>query len=321
MPITNAQARRLLAACVLTYPADGWSPTALAQKWQDAGYLAPCQVFNGAAGGVVQAQLVGQIDQATLGVTANEIVVAFRGTLPPGYAQHGMVAADWLNNARAGQVPLPGAAGVAMHSGFYASVMSLWSALSPAIAQAVAAHPALPLCFTGHSKGGAMAQIAALIHQAPAAGRPLVCTFAAARAGNAAFAAAFDVAAADSRRYEYGADIVPHLPPASGEVIGLIGLGVQLAATAAYVSAGGLRYLPMLGKGPGGVGLKPPPANAAPITDQAAADVAVKAAIEACNAAQIADSFLSLAHGGDVRPWFADQHSIGPGSGYDLWVR
>ena len=72
-----------------------------------------------------------------------------------------------------------------------------------------------PVYFTGHSKGGALANLAAARWASENAGKtpPIVTTFAAAKPGDAHFQAAYDKLVPHSLRYEYQDDIVPHLPP------------------------------------------------------------------------------------------------------------
>lgn len=80
------------------------------------------------------------------------------------------------------------------------------------LAQLQARTKGKPLYVTGHSKGGAMANIAAT--RFVAAGiKPYVCTFEAARAGDPAFAEGYAKLVANAVRYEFQDDIVPHLPP------------------------------------------------------------------------------------------------------------
>ena len=75
------------------------------------------------------------------------------------------------------------------------------------------------MLLTGHSKGGALAQLAALrLVAAEHALKPsAVHTFAAPRAGNRTFANALEgVLAGSAWRFEFQDDIVPHLPPTEG---------------------------------------------------------------------------------------------------------
>ena len=100
------------------------------------GFSAP-QVF--AAGGL----------QALLTINPAEFaVLAFQGTANP---------SDWGVDLNALREPLPGFPGVGVHRGFWAA----WQALAAAIRAAVdQLPPNLGLYITGHSLGGALAQVA-----------------------------------------------------------------------------------------------------------------------------------------------------------------
>jgi hypothetical protein len=149
-------------------------------------------------------------------------VIAFRGTRPPLQPKDDASWAtflDWMNNADSLSTAnrnYPGA----VHRGFARSADRLWDSegSSPGIeahveALLVAGAPRR-LYVTGHSKGGALANLAAW----RARGRwpdivPRVVTFAAARAGDEAFKAAYEQAGIRCTRYEVRADLVPLLPP------------------------------------------------------------------------------------------------------------
>jgi len=151
-----------------------------------------------------------RIDAALIGQTASETIVAFRGTLPPtpDSPDKKQVLLDWLSDFDAILVQgdqLPGL----VHQGFLGALNALWSDLSRSV-------PAgKPVYFAGHSKGGALANLAAARWASENAGKtpPIVTTFAAAKPGDANFQTAYDKLVPHSLRYEYQDDIVPHLPP------------------------------------------------------------------------------------------------------------
>lgn len=226
-------AHRLLCACNLAYgiTADGNdrapltpvppilpSPSVIDDMLAGSGLHADLYVH--------QAEDRSGIDAFLYGETDRDIILAFRGTLPVRLAtEHGRLLqtlSDWTNNANAvlndgRPFGLPGC----VHAGFSRSLHTLWQAdggllsILPRIRGAT--RSGKRLFVTGHSKGGAIACLAALRLAASgdAALRPdAVATFAAPRVGDHDFAAAFDRALADRAwRFEYQNDIVPLLPP------------------------------------------------------------------------------------------------------------
>jgi len=151
-----------------------------------------------------------RIDAALIGQTASETIVAFRGTLPPtpDSPDKKQVLLDWLSDFDAILVQgdqLPGL----VHQGFLGALNALWSDLSRSVPVGK------PVYFTGHSKGGALANLAAARWASENAGKtpPIVTTFAAAKPGDAHFQTAYDKLVPHSLRYEYQDDIIPHLPP------------------------------------------------------------------------------------------------------------
>lgn len=210
-------------------------------------------------------------DAFLYGETDSDAVLAFRGTLPFRLAAEPrrilQTLADWINNANASLIEgrpygLPGH----IHAGFAASLHRLWQPdrgiadLLPRMRRAVT--QGKRLLVTGHSKGGALAALAALRLASsgndgvdPAA----VVTFAAPRLGDAEFRAVFERTLIDRAwRYEYRDDIVPLLPPSDAFWQSLL---ARLTAAehpdweattqphsaddppGAYVSAGQLRFI------------------------------------------------------------------------------
>ena len=196
-----------------------------------------------------------RINAAFVGETPDEIVVAFRGTLPPGSPNPGQVILDWASDVDAVLVTGTGGCPGNVHQGFQAALDTLWPQIQPAVKTRSDASPSKPIYVTGHSKGGPLANLAAMrlramfpVPPAPAIAKPiLVATFAGARPGDDAFATAYDAAIPNSARYEYADDIVPHLPP-SGEFVAMfrnipdIGPVVQ-HLTLGYASVGDLHFI------------------------------------------------------------------------------
>ncbi len=145
-------------------------------------------------------------DNACLvGKHANAIVVAFRGTMVDSIS-------DRLRNlliAPEHRDPLPGS----VHTGFYFAVMSILREMVEAVKSLDPKSNAVYL--TGHSKGGAMATIAAyLLHRnTPDIRIARVVTFAAPKPGDAAFRDGYQKLVANHVRYESYGDLIPLLPP------------------------------------------------------------------------------------------------------------
>lgn len=170
------------------------------------------------------------IDLALVGRVPEGVVVAFRGSLPPffgAYEDDGWtVVLDWLNDANSLCVQEPGLAG-GVHLGFAESLRRLMADGEGELGVKHAVQAMLDqtlldrkskrhLFITGHSKGGALANLFAYRAARTGAWMDMpvsVATIAAARAGNAAFAKAYAAERIACLRYELAGDLVPHLPP------------------------------------------------------------------------------------------------------------
>lgn len=178
-----------------------------------------------------------RIDFALAGRFAEGIVIAFRGTLPPvdlcpdgtdivGELPSPTVIRDWLNNIDLRPDPDVSVAGEIMpgrvHRGFARSLHRLWPGVAGAVDALRGGETAFRLYFTGHSKGGALANLAAVraLRSWPSATVATV-TFGAARAGDADFASAYQLAGIVCHRYEVKADVVPDVPLA-GRAVGAL---------------------------------------------------------------------------------------------------
>jgi len=150
------------------------------------------------------------IDAALVGTIDDGVVVAFRGTLPPGFDMPALL--DWLQDFFAEPRTVPGILGQ-VHSGFDDSVNAIWDAMSKEVATHLKASGSGNLFVTGHSKGGAMASLAAMrFHNDSAFPTPTVKTYASARAGDKAFAEAYDKTISQVSLENY-LDVVPFVPP------------------------------------------------------------------------------------------------------------
>jgi hypothetical protein len=191
------------------------------------------------------------INAAFIADAAEGLVLSFRGTFPPNSPDHAQTVLDWLNDADAVLVPEEGLPGH-LHQGFRNALNILWPLLQVSLlARVRTAASTTPLYVTGHSKGGAIAFMAAMRCQSALtiAGLPnpvFVCTFAAARPGDQEFADGFDQAIPHAIRYEYADDIVPHLPPENALRLLLRkipSMSEIREVEDGFVSPGNLRYL------------------------------------------------------------------------------
>lgn len=125
-------------------------------------------------------------------------ILAFRGTAD---------FADWQIDLNAVPRAMPGRPGIRVHCGFW----DAWASVAPEISAAIAAlPPALPVYITGHSLGGALAQVgaAALDHNPNLA----ACyTFGSPRVADQGFDA---LVACPHYRVVDNWDLVPSVPPA-----------------------------------------------------------------------------------------------------------
>jgi hypothetical protein len=196
------------------------------------------------------AQVAGddKINAVLVGETAAEIIVAYRGTEPFDSIDHQRMVMDWLTDLDDPVVTAPNVPG-SVHQGFSHACNQLWS-WTLAQVQALPTKTK-PLYVTGHSKGGALADIAAV--KFVAAGlTPFVCTFEGARAGDQAFADGYEKLVLHSTRYEYQDDIVPHLPPDLGFVTAFRNVPALANLISAfiptYIPVGDLRFVNWQGK-------------------------------------------------------------------------
>jgi len=274
---------RLLCAAQQTYQINvsGPAPDSPAEPAPPpsslVGWIAPPACFVSGDDGV-SAVMIGQ--------TPTEIIIAYRGTEPFDSLDHERMILDWLDDLAVPLVASPDVQG-SVHSGFSHEVDELWSWLVTTLA---GLPKGLPIYVTGHSKGGAMANLAAV--KLVAAGyTPFVCTFEAARCGDPDFAAGFAAQVTHATRYEYQNDIVPLLPPSDTFLpffnqLPFADYLLNLVIPN-YVPVGDLRYIDW--------------------TDQIVAD---SPALEAQRVAHMMTELESLNCGQAI-----DDHSIAPGSG------
>jgi len=275
--------RRLLFACRQTYRTET-PPSGTPVGWVEA----PRSFTAGP----------NAIDRALVGRIEEGIVLAFRGTLAPFVRDDhgpGEVALDWINNVEflSRENPVyPGR----VHRGFAGSVDRLWGEVAPAIEALIRPGERNRLFVTGHSKGGALANLAAWralgIRGLDAPIR--VHTIAAARCGNEDFRTAYHAhGGIRCSRYELALDLVPYVP-----------LGGDAPRWAKAVVR---QIWPGLGEN-----------NYVPVGTR------VLARITAGEAFQVARRYLGGFGLGGVRggyrPLLAAAHDISPGSSYDTLI-
>jgi len=193
-------------------------------------------------------------DAAYLWRSGNEVIIAFRGTLPYNSAAQdpdaqALSLEDWLNDADFAPEADPELGQV--HKGFRDSFYALWPGIQGVIKSWQAAGKLGPdpkVYVTGHSKGGALAMLAAVKLRADQL-LPVteVDTFGAPRVGGVDFAARYAALGVNGIRYENQDDMVP-LVPLNQQELTLLPLLQRLLALSGtpsgdYVSVGKLRYI------------------------------------------------------------------------------
>jgi hypothetical protein len=237
---------RLLCAsgCTYTISPDGtFDPSASAPFYDAVGYLAPPIPF--VAGD-------DDINACLVGTSGDGVILAFRGTLLP-YPVTAAGLLDWLSDFNAAPVSVQGLPGM-VHSGFWEDLSSLWEPVLAEVKNQMTANGQhLPLYICGHSKGGALASLAAMYCHTSAEITPMaVYTYASPFTGDLDFALAYNAAIVDVR-YEYTDDIAPHLPPSALfadalAMLPVIGSYFKNLTTWDYTSVGTLKFIDWSGQ-------------------------------------------------------------------------
>jgi hypothetical protein len=190
----------MLAMCNLAKAVnDSDETTTVSGPWAEAAGLLGTTVSIASGRDNINAALVGKMDIGT--------TVAFRGTISVNDHTRPWKERllDWMQDFDAVQTDWNG---VFVHSGFAEAIDSMWPTV-----QSLITDDTPGVYFTGHSKGGAMATLAA-IQFYRLTGRPsLVTTFGAARSVGAASANKIFGMPISIHRYENAGDIVPLTPP------------------------------------------------------------------------------------------------------------
>jgi hypothetical protein len=236
---------RLICASNCAYQIDvtGTLPTDPGDTYYcGAGFIEPPKTF---VADVINACLVGS--------NPDGVVLAFRGTLSFDFHDHDSLR-DWLSNLTADLVRpdwLPADSPARVHQGFLTSLEKLRTlgAFDEVNRQLQLTGPGAQLLITGHSKGGALASLAALRFSANNQLPSRVISFAAPRVGDRAFADVYNNARIVHTRYEFQDDLVPHVPPRLGglvdqlQSIPWIGSKFANIRLADYESVGELRFI------------------------------------------------------------------------------
>lgn len=185
-----------------------------------------------------------EIDAVLLAVAGDQQIVAFRGTLPPMDVKNlrdpRSVIRDWMNNTNADLAAKDGFKGK-VHPGFAESFKGLLkNGLQTAVDEAMTKK--LRLQFTGHSKGGALATLAAYHFRKQGIPVEVVMTFGSAQVGDAEFRTEYELLGLRHERFEHAHDIVPSEPE-----IGVPGIAL-IPPRPDYRHVGTLRYLNVQGE-------------------------------------------------------------------------
>lgn len=232
---------RLLCAAVCAYyitPDGAFDPTSAAPYYDAVGFTAPPVPF--VAGD-------DDIDACLVGTNGDGVILAFRGTLPPVPITIPSFL-DWMNDLMADPISVPGIPGM-VHQGFWDALSLLWEPVLAEVKKQMSANGNnLPFYISGHSKGGAMASLAAMrCHALEGVETTAVYTYASPLTGDLDFATAYNAAIVDTR-YEYTDDIVPHLPPTplfadALAALPVIGNYFKSLTTWEYTSVGTLKFI------------------------------------------------------------------------------
>ncbi len=237
---------RLLCSSALTYAIRGQKDILeerdQVEFFRGSGWIAPPKVLFGDKD---------QVNACLFGESQDGWVVAFRGTLPWD-PQNIPNLIDWLQAFDAQPIEAihyPGQ----VHSGFYQALEPLVEPVMEQLSDAISRRRR-SLLLTGHSKGGALASLFAwrVAQRFPDLELQVV-TYASAKPANAAFQDTYS-RRIDHTRYEYGNDIVPHLPPSQDGLLRvltslpLIGERFQDLSRYDYRPLGKLRYVTHSGR-------------------------------------------------------------------------
>lgn len=202
---TDKEIRMILSACMATHGIDTTEGVNGIVYAKDVGFINKCSEFIAGTA---------KMDACYVGETANDIILAFRGTSIDFKEAPVKVIADWLNDFMAKPIEIEGIPGE-LHKGFTSSVERLWEkGFDKEVQDRMKGGK--NLIVTGYSKGAAVAPIAAVFLKEKLKIDPkrmFVCIFEAPRPGNPKFARYFNGTFPETLRYAYQDDLIPHVPP------------------------------------------------------------------------------------------------------------
>jgi len=173
-------------------------------KYGRLGFHSEPEVFVAGTHGI-DACLVGTVDEG--------VVVSFRGTLPLTFESRLQLfrsLRDFHLDLDVEQVEVAGVPGK-VHRGFAGTLEDLWDRVSGAVRRQLGDGGSLFV--TGHSKGAAVATLAAIRLKTLEGIVPTaVYPFATTRVGDPEFARTYDAELPQTRRFANRDDIVPHMP-------------------------------------------------------------------------------------------------------------
>jgi hypothetical protein len=222
---------RMLAAANAAYYIDGngnFSPPSNDPIYNAVGWKSAPTAVVGKSGPDEE-----DLNACLVGTSGDGVVVSFRGTFPITSPLTFEEMMDWLQDFlvspyQDATVQTWGAT-VMVHPGFWEAVLSIATSLDAQLQKLVPT--AGNFYFAGHSKGGAMATLAAMRYAMlnPSLPAPTVYTFASPRPANGAFVTAFTSAKLIQNRYENYNDMAPLLPPSSRDVVNALVPALKLA--------------------------------------------------------------------------------------------
>jgi len=148
------------------------------------------------------------VNSVVIGKNVDGVIVSFRGTQTSN-------PIDWIQNAGLMLRSFPDLPG-RVHSGFYYAMKSLLKNVIIEVKQMLDTSSVKKIYFTGHSKGGALASLSAMMFQLDPSlpNVTSVTTFASVKFADSEFRNAYN-ALLDQSSFENYLDIIPFLPPSA----------------------------------------------------------------------------------------------------------